>query len=126
MSGLMIALRGAGRLFTDQSFDYVWRRFSPWLCWSSAFMLASGLALTLAHPVRELTATSWWLKMLLLCCCLAGTVLLGRGLRDATRTPLPALKWLATAIAMFWLLIPLLGRMIAYDLAFWGNLSLRS
>ena len=126
VSGLAIALRGLGCLFTAESFDAVWRRFWPWLGWSLAIMLATGTTLTLGNPVRELTTTSWWLKMALLGCCVAGTLLLGRGLRDAQRGTSTAMKVLAAALVLCWLLIPLLGRMIAYDLAFWGRLSLRA
>jgi hypothetical protein len=35
-------------------------------------------------------------------------------------------KLVAAAMVVFWLAIVLLGRMIGYDLAIWGNLSLRT
>lgn len=126
VSGLSLALRGMGRLFMDQPFDAVWRRFAPWLGWSLAIMFVSGLTLSLAHPVRELTSTSWWIKMLLLCCCTGGTVALARNLRESTGRPSLAARALSAALVLCWLLIPLLGRMIAYDLPFWGRFSLRT
>jgi hypothetical protein len=57
-----------------------------------------------------------------------GTLLL---VRAARRAP-PAARFsfvaqlLAAGLIAFWLAIPLLGRMIGYDLAIWGSLSLRT
>jgi uncharacterized membrane protein len=128
VSGLVIALRALGWLFAAESFDAVWRRFAPWLGWSFIIMLATGIAQTLGDPVREFTATSYWLKLALVLGCMTGTLLLGhrlRGAAHATRTPL-SMKLLAAGLILCWLLIPMLGRMIAYDKAFWGSLSLRA
>lgn len=128
VSGLVIALRALGWRFADQPFDTVWRRFAPWLGWGFTIMLATGLGQTLGDPVRELTATSWWLKMALVLCCVAGTGLLGRRLRGseaAVRAPFST-RLVAALLVLGWLAIPLLGRIIAYDLAVWGRLSLRT
>jgi hypothetical protein len=87
-------------------------------------MLLTGLAQTLGDPVREFTATSYWVKVGLVLCCATGTLWLARAARPA-RVPFAA-KLVAAALILFWLVIPLLGRMIAYDLAIWGRLSLRT
>ena len=111
----------------DQPFETVWNRFAPWLAASLAVMAATGIAQTLGDPVREFTATSYWLKLALLVCCALGTLLLNRAARRMPRTEFsfPA-KVAAAALLLCWLALPLLGRMIGYDLAIFGSLSLRT
>lgn len=127
-SGLVIALRVLGLQRGDEPFAAISARFAPWLAGSLAVMVATGLAQTLGDPVRELTATSYWLKLALVAACALGTLALSRRLRHALpRTPAPlGAKLAALALVCAWLAIPWLGRMIAYDLAFWGELSLRT
>jgi len=129
VSGVMIALRVLGLQRADEPFAAVWARFAPWLTGSFAVMLATGIAQTLGDPVRELTATSYWVKLALALGCVLGTLALASAARRAPpgSSGLPfAAKLTAAALIFFWLAIPLLGRMIAYDLAFWGRLSLRT
>jgi hypothetical protein len=129
VSGVMIALRVLGVARADQPFAAVWARFAPWLAASLGLMLLTGLAQTLGDPVREFTATSYWVKVGLVLCCAMGTLWLARTARRAPppATGLPfAAKLVAAALVFLWLVIPLLGRMIAYDLAIWGHLSLRT
>jgi len=126
-TGVLIALRVLGWQRADQPFEAVWRRFAPWLAGSLAVMLATGIAQVVGDPVRELTATSYWVKMVLVAGCGIGTLAL---VRTARRTPPSAgfqrtAKLVAIALILCWLAIPLLGRMIAYDRAIWGSLSLR-
>jgi uncharacterized membrane protein len=127
-SGIMIAMRALGLLRADEPFEAVRKRFAPWLAGGLAVMAVTGVAQTLGDPVREFTATSYWVKLALLVFCVAGTWLLGRAAR---RAPSPhdfsaAAKLVAAALILSWLAIPLLGRMIGYDLAVWGSLSLRT
>ena len=122
-AGVLISLRVIGWHRADQPFDTVWRRFAPWLAGGFAVMLATGIGQTLGDPVREFTATSYWVKMALVPGSVAGTLALARAGR---RTPCSfAAKVLAAALILCWLALPLLGRMIAYDRAIWGNWSLR-
>jgi putative copper export protein len=126
-SGLMIALRVLGWQRRDETFDTVWRRFAPWLATSLAVMVLTGIAQTLGDPVREFTATSYLVKLALVLSCVVGTLLLaraGRGTLKATGFS-PAARLLAMGLIIFWLAIPMLGRMIAYDRPIWGSLSLR-
>ena len=124
-SGVMIALRVLGWQRVDVPFEAVWRRFAPWLKWGLAIMLATGAAQTLGDPVRELTATSYWVKLALLCGCVAGTWSLARAARSRAAFSATA-KIAAAGLIAGWLALPLLGRMIGYDLAVWGNWSLRA
>ena len=127
-SGVLIALRVLGWHRADQPFIDVWRRFAPWLAWGGVLMLATGIGQTLGDPVREFTATSYWVKMVVLLASVAGTLWIARAghrIPPLSSFPLVA-KVVAAGLVLFWLVIPLLGRMIAYDLAIWGSLSLRS
>jgi uncharacterized membrane protein len=127
-SGLMLSLRVLMLQRADQPFDAVWSRFAPWLATSLAVMLISGLAQTLGDPVREFTATSYWVKVALVLFCIAGTLWFARIARRAPATMNFSFtaKLIAAALVLFWLLLPFLGRMIAYDKAIWGPLSLRT
>lgn len=124
-SGLMIALRALGWQRADEPFETVWRRFAPWLTGSLAVMVATGIAQTIGDPVREFTATSYWVKLALLSGCVLGTLVLARAARRAPAGFSFSAKLVAFALIAFWLALPPLGRMIGYDLAIWGGLSLR-
>jgi hypothetical protein len=127
VSGMAIALGALGWRFRDESSAEVWRRFAPWLGWSFAVMLVTGIVQTLGDPVREFTATSWWLKMALVLWCMTGTLLLGRRLRSAEPGEITiATRLAASALILAWIAIAMLGRIIAYDLPVWGGLSLRT
>jgi putative copper export protein len=82
-SGVMIALRAVGWQRADEPFETVWRRFSPWLAASLAVMVATGIAQTLGDPVREFTATSYWVKLALLLGGVTATLSLARAARRA-------------------------------------------
>jgi hypothetical protein len=126
-SGVMIALRAVGWQRADEPFEAVWKRFAPWLIAGLAVMVATGIAQTLGDPVREFTATSYWVKLALLLGCVAGTLWLARAARRAPSANLSsAAKVVAAGLILSWLAIVMLGRMIGYDLAIWGGLSLRA
>jgi len=128
-SGVLLALRVLGWQRADVPFDAVWRRFAPWLVGGLALMLATGALQTLGDPVREFTATSYWVKLALLGAAGAGTLWLARGAKRSSALAAEfsfAAKLVAVALILCWLALPLLGRMIAYDRAIWGSLSLRT
>jgi hypothetical protein len=126
-SGIMIALRVLGWQRRDVAFEAVWRRFAPWLASGLVVMTATGIAQTLGDPVREFTATSYWVKLALLASCVVGTmVLAGAARRAPAKAFSAAAKLTAAWLVVAWLAIVLLGRMIGYDLAIWGSWSLRA
>lgn len=127
-SGIMIALRALGWQRADQPFDAVWRRFAPWLGWGLLVMVSTGIAQTLGDPVRELTSTSYWVKLALLLGCVLGTFGLARSARRAPAGAefTAAAKLMAAGMILAWLAIAMLGRMIGYDVAIWGEWSLRA
>ena len=91
-------------------------------------MAVTGIAQTLGDPVREFTATSYWVKLALLAGCATGMLFLARtSRRSAGPTEFsPAAKLVAVWLIFSWLAIVMLGRMIGYDLAIWGSWSLRT
>ena len=127
-TGVLIALRVLGWHRADQPFEAVWGRFAPWLAWGAAVMLATGIGQTLGDPVREFTATSYWVKIVLALSAAVGTLSvarIGKRTQPAADFSFTA-KVIAAGLILCWLALPLLGRMIAYDRAIWGSLSLRT
>ena len=127
-SGVMIALHALGLQRSDEPFEAVWKRFAPWLAGGLAVMVVTGIAQTLGDPVREFTATLYWVKLALLVGCSAGTLFLVRASRRraAPTESSTAATLVAAWLILSWLAIVMLGRMIGYDLAIWGSLSLRT
>ena len=113
---------------TDSTLLQVQQRFGPWLSGALVVLLATGLALIVGEPERELLAFSFWLKMVL--------VAIGAGLswwfqasvrRDPQRWETVLLRRgqvraLMLAAVLVWVAIIFLGRFIAYD-HIWGTLS---
>jgi hypothetical protein len=70
-------------------------------------------------------AGTWWLARAVMRTPFATHESPATHARPAERLPLAA-RLVALALVIAWLLIPMLGRMIAYDKALWGALSLRA
>ncbi|HEY1898407.1 MAG TPA: DUF6644 family protein [Steroidobacteraceae bacterium] len=127
-SALMITLRVLGWAGTDQTLQENRMRFGPWLTGALCLLLASGLLLILAEPVRELITISFWLKMF----CVAAMVLIFNAYQASVRkhgshweqTLLKRRSVRLAAVLTFilWGCIIILGRLIAYD-HIWGHLS---
>ena len=122
VSLLVICLRVLGRVRMDETFDTVWARFAPWLWTGLAVMAATGLVMMAGEPVREATATSFWLKM--------GLILIAVGMANALRRSLAGnagqqfssgARFLAYGVIVVLVAIVFLGRAIAYDLEVWGS-----
>ncbi|MEJ0004941.1 MAG: DUF6644 family protein [Steroidobacteraceae bacterium] len=127
-SALMLTLRVLGWVGTDQSMLDTQRRFGPWLTAALYLLLASGLLLIIAEPVRELITFSFWLKM----GCVATLALIAGAFQASVRRNdqhwehtlirLPAVRVAAALTVVLWCCIIILGRLIAYD-HIWGHLS---
>jgi hypothetical protein len=122
VSLLVICLRVLGRVRMDETFDMVWARFAPWMWTALAVMAATGLVMMAGEPVREATATSFWLKM--------GLILIAVGMVNALRRSLAGnagqmyssgARFMACAVIVILVAIVFLGRAIAYDLEVWGS-----
>jgi len=127
-SVLMIDLRILGWAATDQTLGETTRRFGPWLTGSLWVLLATGILMVIAEPVRELVTFSFWLKMVLVAVgtlvAAAFQIALRRHERhwEDTLVHRPSIKLLAIVTFLVWACIIVLGRLIAYDHV-WGGWS---
>jgi hypothetical protein len=127
-SVLMIDLRILGLAGRDQTLRQTAERFVPWLTGALYLMLATGILMVIAEPVRELITISFWVKMFLVA---AGTVVVVLFRRKVKSHGLaweqdvlsrPAVQVAAIAMFLVWTAIIVLGRLIAYDHV-WGSWS---
>lgn len=122
VSLLVICLRVLGRVRLDESFDAVWRRFAPWMWTGLVVMAATGLVMIFGEPVREATATSFWLKMGLILIAIAIVSGIRRSVARQPGSGFPAgTRFMAVAVILVLVAIVFLGRAIAYDLEVWGS-----
>jgi hypothetical protein len=129
VSILVVALRVLGRMRADEPLAEVVRRFAPWIWCGLVVMAATGLLLVIGEPVRQVTATSFWLKMTLLATAITSAAAFGRSLKSAVAempgaAPSSSTKFAAIGTLVLWLAIIFLGRAIAYDVEVWGAWSL--
>jgi hypothetical protein len=124
VSILMIVLRIHDKVRTDQTFEQVYARFSPWMWVGFVILAITGIVLAIGEPVREVTAFSFWLKMVLIAVGLVSVSYFHRALAGHTGAAFPASIKTASAVTLaVWVFIVFLGRAIAYDTQVWGALS---
>ena len=120
---LVMALRVLGRMRAEEPPAELWQRFAPWFWRALVVMAATGLVLTIAEPVREFTAFSFWFKMTLLIVGISSAAYFGRTLSvtaDAAEFSGKA-RVVAVVTVALWLTIIFLGRAVAYDVEVWGS-----
>jgi putative copper export protein len=127
-SVLMIVLRVHARgVRADEPFEQTWFRFAAWFWYSLAAMALTGIIMAICEPLREVSALSFWLKMVLIVVGSSGVRWLGRSIRARQGAEIPAsTRHAATLILVMWMTVILLGRAIGYDKAIWGALSLKN
>jgi len=122
VSLLMISLRVLDRVHREEAFSTVWDRFAPWMWTGLAAMALTGLFLIIGEPVRQATATSFWLKMGLLVVAVACVLWLRRATKNqAGPDPARATRLVAGGVIAILVVIVFLGRAIAYDVEVWGS-----
>jgi len=132
-SVFMICLRILGWAGMDQTLRQTTSRFGPWLTGALCLMLATGLLMIVAEPVRELITFSLWLKMFLVAVATLIVIMFRRSLRkDEQRweeiliNPRSfkgrSIKGMAILAFVILVCIIVLGRLIAYDHV-WGAWS---
>lgn len=129
VSILVVALRVLGVARTEDGIGEVLQRFSPWIGIGLIVMALSGSVLVVGEPIREFTATSFWLKMTLLVVAVTSGEIFRRTLRTAPASGgqySSKVKFAAVVTLAIWVCIIYLGRTIAYDVEVWGSLSLNS
>jgi hypothetical protein len=125
---LMMALRVLGIAGADRTLLQTQQRFGPWLTGALLVLLATGLALVVGEPSRELLSFSFWLKMILVACGAGLACWFQLSVRRRERAWESLLlhrarvRVLAAAALVIWIAIIFLGRFIAYD-HIWGSLS---
>jgi hypothetical protein len=125
---LMMTLRVLGVAGTDATLLQTQRRFGPWLAGALLLLLATGLALVVGEPERELLSFSFWLKMVLVACGAGLAFWFQVSVRRheqvwETRLAHRArVRVLAAVALLIWIAIIFLGRFIAYD-HIWGAWS---
>lgn len=124
VSVLVVSLRVLGRMRADEPLPEVWQRFAPWFWASLGVMLLTGVVLTIGEPVREVSSTSFWLKMALIVVGCGSAAYFGRtvaAVGPGTFEASSGTRFVAIATVVVWLAIIYLGRAIAYDVEVWGS-----
>ena len=125
---LMLTLRVLAMAGADRTLLQTQQRFGPWLTGALLLLLATGLALVVGEPARELLAFSFWLKMILVACGAGLSLWFQRSVRmneqlwETVLVHRALVRSLAAAAVLIWIAIIFLGRFIAYD-HIWGSLS---
>ena len=122
---LVLALRVLGRVRADEPLAEIYERFAPWFWAALCVMFLTGLVLSVAEPVREARALSFWIKMTLIVVGIVTSVIFGRTVRAAAGPGGDVYSGRARVVAVaavgMWLFIIFLGRAIAYDVEVWGS-----
>jgi uncharacterized membrane protein SirB2 len=125
VSILVVALRVLGRMRTDEPLADVWERFAPWFWSSLGVMAGTGIVLSIGEPLREVSALSFWIKMVLIVIGAGSAAYFGRTVAVAANSGATAfsggVRTVAVGTIVLWALIIFLGRAIAYDVEVWGS-----
>ncbi len=130
VSILVVVLRLFGLASADQAFPAVLNRYSPWIGYGLIVMTLTGATLIVGEPIRQFTATSFWLKMGLLAICVVSAAAFRYSMASAQRAadgePVISTgrKSVAVAVLFLWVAVIFLGRAIAYDTQVWASWSL--
>lgn len=118
-SVLVVALRVFGVVARNQSMGATAARFVPWVWGSLLVLLATGVLMIVAEPVRELMSPAFWTKMALI--VVGGVITLlfqGHVKRQASGEGAAgeptAVRIAAAGTIVVWCAIIFLGRWIAY------------
>lgn len=127
-SVFMIDLRILGLAGMDQTLRQTTDRFGPWLTGALCLLLATGLLMVIAEPVRELVTISFWVKMFFVAVGTLIAAIFQISLRKQERrweeilVRSRSIHWLAILTLLIWACVIILGRLIAYDHV-WGSWS---
>ena len=114
---LMVNLRVLGLVGAGQTMVQTSRRYLPWIWGAFAALVATGIGLVIAEPVRELINPIFWIKMVLVIGAIFVSLAFhGRVVRRLAGGGVVSsgTKFTALFIIVLWCLIMLCGRWIAY------------
>jgi hypothetical protein len=119
VSVLMMNLRVLGVSGAGMTIAETRRRYVPWVWGALLTLVATGLALVVAEPVRELINPIFWVKMIMIVALVLLSVGFQAGLRATTagRDLQPAgtfIRIAAAGLILLWCLVIVAGRWIAY------------
>ncbi|MBB3859372.1 hypothetical protein GGQ88_000612 [Novosphingobium hassiacum] len=114
-SALVMELRLAGVLATDEPAGTVVQRYLPWIWRALVVLLLTGTLLVVAEPARTLGNTIFWTKMALVLVAFVLTLVFRRPLLRAPggHAAIPA-KPIAWLMLLIWVVVIFCGRFIAY------------
>lgn len=115
----MLDLRLAGFIGREQPIRSMSLRYYPWILSALAVLLATGLVMIMAEPERELRNWIFWAKMALIVAAVIATLPVRRMLeecryRDMSQSRRAAVRAFALLSLLFWVLVVVCGRWIAY------------
>jgi hypothetical protein len=118
-AAMMINLRILGVAGRRQSMLQVEERFAPWIWWSLAFLVLSGVIFVIAEPAREILSGWFWTKMGLIVLAALANLWFQSSVRNGSPLWEPghetaAMRIGAGALIALWLVIIVFGRLIAY------------
>jgi hypothetical protein len=121
-SAVIISLRTLGVGSTGRSVRQLVKTFRPWMYGSLVTLLVTGTMQTIIEPLRQFSATVFWIKMALIICVVLITTTFVRRVR---REPVPRVreqssttaKVLAVVSLALWIAIIFCGRLIGYTYA---------
>ena len=115
----MLDLRLAGLIGREQPVRSMALRTYPWIWWALAVLLTTGLIMIMGEPERELRNWIFWAKMSLIVAAVVVTMPVQRMLeesryRDHSPAQRSKIRALALLSLVFWVLVVVCGRWIAY------------
>ena len=119
-SVLMINLRVVELAGRNRTMAQIAHRYLPWIWWSLATLLASGIVMIVGEPVRELLNPCFWIKMILIVVAIAVSVWFQDSVRrnvvwwELTPERRIIIRAGAGGVVVLWLAIMAFGRWIAY------------
>ena len=117
---LMIALRIVGLAGASLTVEQTAQRFLPWIWWSLATLLVTGIVMIIGEPVRELLNPDFWTKMALVvvaalvCLWFQDSVRRNSARWELTPETRLAARAGAAGVIVLWCAIMMFGRWIAY------------
>ena len=117
-SSLLVELRLAGVIATDEPVYTVVRRYLPWMWGALGLLLLTGVIMVIGEPERELGNRVFWIKMALVLGGVGLSLFFRRPFLNPSKAP-PGFceRWakpLAWVLLGLWVAVIFSGRWIAY------------
>jgi uncharacterized membrane protein len=120
-SVLMLNLRVLGLIGRDQSLADAFRRYRPWMWWSLASLVTSGVVLLISEPVRNMVNSVFWIKMMFLLVAVVVSLWYQRAVKarmdlwEVSPAGHASIRAGAVLLIVLWMMVMVGGRWIAYS-----------